>query len=238
MDLAKGDLVKLDFTGSILSTGTVFDTTDAEKAKQAGIFNQQHKYAPRLVFYQMNDVIKGIEQVIPSLNLNEEKEVVLKPEDAFGKRNQDLIRTIPVKEFEKRGYTPLVGMVVDLNGSNGVIRAVSGGRVVVDFNHPLAGLDVKYNLKVIQVIKEPLDKINALIENLDILGCTASINDKEIVLEFQSASINEDFVTKKIQLIMLLQTHMQEFSRITVRETYVSEGSMDDKSKEKEKNSN
>lgn len=220
MELAKGDLLKLEFTGTLAASGRVFETTSADIAKASEIYDEKHHYKPRLVFYQSNDMIKGIEKELPSMNLNEEKEISIGPEDAFGKHNPELMRTLPKKEFEKRGYEPIVGMTIDVNGALGVVRAVSGGRVVVDFNHPIAGMDVKYKIKVLQIIKGAQEKVVAIVDELGLKDCSCSAKSDVLEIELKSAENNEDFVRKKSILLGMLQSKMPEFKSIVVKETY------------------
>ena len=43
---------------------------------------------------------------------------------------------------------PIPSLPVNIDNLNGIIRTVSGGRVIVDFNHPLSGRVLSYNVKV------------------------------------------------------------------------------------------
>ena len=54
------------------------------------------------------------------------------------------------------------GLVVELNGRQARIQSVSGGRVRIDFNHPLAGKDLDYELKIEREILQPKEQIEAL----------------------------------------------------------------------------
>ena len=67
-------------------------------------------------------------------------------------------------EFKKQGMKPEVGMAITSDGTTGIIRSVSGGRVRVDFNHELAGKNLEYNIKVIKEIEDDVDKVKSMIE--------------------------------------------------------------------------
>ncbi|MBN2518690.1 MAG: hypothetical protein JXB14_07605, partial [Candidatus Altiarchaeota archaeon] len=64
----------------------------------------------------------------------------------------------------KQGMTPVPGMVFEVEGRPARIQSVSGGRVMVDFNHPLAGKETEYKVKVREVAKTENDKIKYLLE--------------------------------------------------------------------------
>ncbi|MCX8166531.1 MAG: peptidylprolyl isomerase [Candidatus Micrarchaeota archaeon] len=222
MELKKGDLVRLEFTGRISANDQVFETTDEKVAKDSNIYDERQRYKPRLVFYEKGDMIKGLEKELPSMELNVEKEFVVKPEEAFGMRYNELTRTMPVSEFEKRGYKPAVGMAVDLNGSLGVVRAVSGGRVVIDFNHPLAGMELKYKVKVLDVYKTVDEKLKALIDDFEMSDVTYSYDEKakKLSLLFKTASLEEAYFRKKYTLIDVIKRHFDDVEELVVNETY------------------
>jgi len=84
----------------------------------------------------------------------------------FGERKDELIKIIPLSEFIKRNIRPFPGLIVNVNGVRGVVRSVSGGRVIVDFNHPLAGKDLVYEIDVIREVNSLEEKIKGLLEFL------------------------------------------------------------------------
>jgi len=84
----------------------------------------------------------------------------------FGERRDDLIKIIPLSEFVKRNIKPFPGLIVNVDGIRGTVRSVSGGRVIVDFNHPLAGKDLIYEIDVIREVDKLEDKIRGFIEFL------------------------------------------------------------------------
>ena len=77
----------------------------------------------------------------------------LKPEDGFGERDEALTRTIPKSEFP-----PGVKVGGQLEGRNDrgepqvfTVMKVKGDKVLLDGNHPLAGMDLRFSLKVTEV---------------------------------------------------------------------------------------
>jgi len=84
-------------------------------------------------------LLKGLEEALLEMNVNERKTVEILPEKAFGARDPKLVRLIPISEFRKHNTEPKIGMFFQADNMRGRILAVSGGRIKVDFNNPLAG---------------------------------------------------------------------------------------------------
>ena len=73
---------------------------------------------------------------------------------------------IPMNKFNEQKIKPVVGLQLNIdNNMRGIIKAVDGGRVTVDFNHPLAGKDLKYEVTIEKVIENLSEKIKGLLVN-------------------------------------------------------------------------
>jgi hypothetical protein len=90
--------------------------------------------------------------------------VELEPKDAFGERTAARIALLSLQEFKKQNMQPIPGLVIEADGRQGKVQSVSGGRVRVDFNHPLAGKKVSYKLVVRKKIDGKEEQIAALLE--------------------------------------------------------------------------
>lgn len=183
----KGDLISIEYTGRVASSGAVFDTTSEEIAKLAGIFDPAAQYGSKLTFFGANAIISGIEEAILTSKLGQSEEFTFSPDKAFGSRDASLVRVLSEKEFRKQNLRPVPGMVISLDGALARVKSTTSGRVVVDFNHPLAGEAVTYSLKVIDVISEPAKKAEALARSLG-LSATASEKGGKVTLAFQKGA--------------------------------------------------
>ncbi len=123
------------------------------------------KYEPQLVILGEHRLIKGLEDSLYTMELNEEREIEISPENAYGLRDPAKVRVLSIGELRKQGVTPFPGLPVRFSdGSMGIIKSVSGGRVYIDLNHPLAGKTLIYRVKVVKEIKEVKDKIQVLVK--------------------------------------------------------------------------
>ena len=160
--MQKGDLVSIEFTGKDISTGKVFDTTNKEKAQQNGIFVEKQMYGPVIVQVGNGELLKGLDSALNEMKSGESKTITLKAKEAFGERNLDLVKVLPLNEFKKHNVSAVPGTVVNVNDMHGRVQSVSGGRVRVDFNPELAGRDVEYELKVLKQFSTNEEKVQAL----------------------------------------------------------------------------
>jgi len=56
------------------------------------------------------------------------------------------------------------GLRIEVDGTPGTIKSVSGGRVLIDFNHPLAGRVLKYQVTITNIITDLKEKVSSLLE--------------------------------------------------------------------------
>ena len=129
---------------------------------------------------------------------NENSEISLEYDinsNPFGKRKPELIRLVKISEFRKRGINPIPGLIVNINGFPAIILSVSSGRVLVDFNNPLAGKNIKV---IIKNIRKP-EKKEWIKELANYLGLSKFVEEKEgkliITNEFLKATLKKLGVT-------------------------------------------
>lgn len=153
-----GDWVKIHYTGRLQENGKVFDTTEEDVAKEEGIL-QSRKYGPFTMCVGEGHIIKGIDKALIGKNIGDKFTIKLTPEEAFGKKNPKLLQLISKSKFSKNNINPQPGLRVNVDNQEGTIKSISGGRVIVDFNHPLAGKDVEYDIKVESMVDDDKEKI-------------------------------------------------------------------------------
>jgi FKBP-type peptidyl-prolyl cis-trans isomerase 2 len=160
----EGSIVEVNYTGKVAASNTVFDTTVEKRAIEAGIFNEKAGYKPVVVVVGENELLRGLDSALKGMRVGEQKKITLRPSEAFGERNPKLVRVLPLKEFKRQKMQPVPGLIVEANGRQGKVQSVSGGRVRVDFNHPLAGKELEYELKIEREINNAKEQVTALFE--------------------------------------------------------------------------
>jgi len=129
------DIVSIVYTGSF-TDGAVFDS---------GVIN---------VTMGKGQVISGFEKAVLGMALNEEKTVKILSNDAYGSIDSNLIFSMPVDVLTENNIVPETGMMLQLeSGAKALIRDVNETDVLLDFNHPLAGQDLVFKLRVVSIKK-------------------------------------------------------------------------------------
>jgi len=164
MAIKKNDFIEIDFVGRIKSNNAVFDLTYEELAKKEKLYDPNMKYGPRIICVGNGDLIKALDENLIGKEIGKEYKIELK--NPFGDKNNSLVKILPVSKFTKERINPFPGLQINADGMLATVKSVSGGRVVLDFNHPLAGKDIIYEVKINKIVEDNLKKLKAFVENL------------------------------------------------------------------------
>lgn len=145
------DTVKVDYVGT-LEDGTMFDTSLVAKAKEGGVFDETRPYEPLTVNLGKGEVIPGFENWIVGMKVGETKKITLTADDAYGPPREELIQKVPVDTFSGSDIVPEVGKTYNFGIAQGTIKEVSDTEITIDFNHPLAGKTLIFDLTVTDII--------------------------------------------------------------------------------------
>ncbi|MEK6939663.1 MAG: peptidylprolyl isomerase [Nanoarchaeota archaeon] len=156
------DFVEIEYTGK-LADGSVFDTTNEKVAKEHHLHNPKHQYKAAVVCVGERQLLPGLDAQLVDKELGKEYTVTIAPEKAFGKRDIKQVKIIPMDMFRQHNVQPQPGLQVDVDGEMGLVTRVSGGRVMVNFNHPLAGKEVVYFYKVLRKVTDQKEKVTAFL---------------------------------------------------------------------------
>lgn len=160
MSVTRGDFIRLSYTGR-LDNGDIFDTTNADVAKENDLFAEGVSYAPIVVIAGENMVVTGLDEDLMGKASGYEGQVKIQPKDAFGERKPELVEVVPTRRFEKR---PTPGMRVSFDNRTGTVESVIGGRVRVDFNSPYAGKTIVYDYTIEKIVDKAVDKVKGLLK--------------------------------------------------------------------------
>jgi len=188
----KRDFIEIEYTGKIKEGNIIFDTTDEKVAKENNL--QGHDFSPAIICIGEEQVLKGIDKNLEGKDVGREYEFDISPEDAFGKKNAKLIQLIPTTKFRQQSIQPMPGMQLNIDGMAGTVKTVSGGRTLVDFNHPLAGKELSYKVRINKKITDSKEKLNGYIK------LALGTKDFEAVVENGNAKITlKNEVPKDVQ---------------------------------------
>jgi len=159
----KGDFVLIDYNAKVKETSEVFDTTIEDVAKKERLYKEGEIYESELVVIGEGWVLKALDESLPSLELNKAAPVEIPPEKAFGNRDPEKVRLVPLRRLTAKGITPQLGMRLEFEGKLAIVRTMGAGRVQLDFNPPLAGKTLVYEVTVQKKLETIVEKLGALI---------------------------------------------------------------------------
>lgn len=163
MALQKGDFIILDYVAKVKETGEVFDTTKEDVAKKEHLYKEGEIYEPKLVVIGEGWVLKALDESLPTMEISKTASVEIPPEKAFGNRDPEKVKRVPLRHLTAKGITPALGMRVEYDGKMATVRALGAGRVLLDFNPQLAGKTLIYEVTVQKKLETQQEKISALI---------------------------------------------------------------------------
>ncbi|RJS84377.1 peptidylprolyl isomerase [Candidatus Bathyarchaeota archaeon] len=163
MPFEKGDFILIDYVAKVSETGELFDTTIEEVARKEGVYKEGALYEPMLIVIGEGWILKALDEKLAEMSLGEKETIEIPPEKAFGERDPNKIRLYPLRKLRAQGITPRVGMQIQVNGRLATVRTVGSGRVLLDFNPPLAGKTLIYEVTVQKKLNTTREKILSLI---------------------------------------------------------------------------
>ncbi|MEM1557098.1 MAG: FKBP-type peptidyl-prolyl cis-trans isomerase [Thermoproteota archaeon] len=197
-----GSLILVDYTLTVKETGSVIETTIEEDAKKALIYREGEKYSPKLVYLGGKWVLESWEEELLKSEVGVERTVEIPPEKAYGFRDPNKVKTYAARRFSKpQELTP--GALVEVDNRIGVVRNISGGRIQVDFNPPLAGKTLIYKFKVVKVLEEDVEKVKYLVNRR-----LPEASIEEILVEVEG-----DTVTVRLPNKVLLSEDIQQIKK-------------------------
>ncbi len=163
--ISENDLVLINFVGKVKSTGQVIDFTYKELAEKENVDTSKVDLSPVLVIPSAKYTFDAISKSLIGKKEGDKYSLDLKPEEAFGKFNSKLVKTYSLDSFRENKINPSVGDMVSLDGMPATVMSVGGGRVMVNFNHPLAGKELTYDIEVFKVLADDSEKISAIFKH-------------------------------------------------------------------------
>jgi len=163
MVLQEKDFIEIKFTGRV-KNGEVFDSNIKEDLETLHK-GHDHEVDPKPFIFSLGQgmFLKSLDEfLIGKPEDKKEYNLSLAPEKAFGLRDSKLIQRMPSRVFKEHKMNPFPGATFDFDGRAAKVLTVSGGRVMVDFNHNLAGKDIEYKIKFVRKIVDEKEKVESL----------------------------------------------------------------------------
>ena len=131
----KDDKVKIHCKVS-LKDGTVFQNTRPGKPLEFTVGSDQ--------------MPSGLDRAVRGMKFNERKKITVEAKDAYGNRDETLVMKFVLADLPEN-FVPVIGKTIKLQDIGGTIVNVDEIHVFLDCNHPLAGKDVVFDIKVVGI---------------------------------------------------------------------------------------
>jgi FKBP-type peptidyl-prolyl cis-trans isomerase 2 len=165
MAVKKDDFIEIEYTGRLKEDNAVFDTTVEQVAKENGVHNPNAEYGPVIICLGEGQIVPGLDEALQGKEPGKHT-VELPAENAFGKKDAKLIQMVPLRKFTEHKIKPFPGLQINIDNALGTVKTVSSGRVLVDFNHPLSGKDLVYEIEIKRVVADKKEQIDSLLKLL------------------------------------------------------------------------
>jgi peptidylprolyl isomerase len=161
--MQKGDFILINYTGKVKETSEVFDTTVEDVAKSEHLHKEGEIYEPKLVVIGEGWVLKALDEALTTMEINTPTTVEISADKAFGQRDPEKIKRVPLRQLLAKEINPAIGARIEYQGKMASIRSIGAGRVLLDFNPPLAGRTLVYDVTVNKKLDNNEEKVGALI---------------------------------------------------------------------------
>ncbi len=141
MKTRKGDAVKIHYTCK-LSNGTVIDSSEGKEPLEFTIGKVE--------------VIKGLEESVAGMKVGESKTVTVPADKAYGLYHDEWVLEVGRDKFSE-DWRPEIGLHYEVPRENGqsttaTVTHVSQSSVTLDFNHPLAGKELIFEISLLEIV--------------------------------------------------------------------------------------
>ena len=228
MVLQKGDFILINYTAKVKETNEVFDTTNEEVAKKEHLHKEGEIYEPNLVVIGEGWVLKALDDSLTTMEINKPATVEIPPDKGFGQRDPEKMRRVPLKQLLAKEINPVIGARIEYQGKMASVRAIGAGRVLLDFNPPLAGKTLIYDATVNKKLESNEEKIGALIHRrvpvVEENNFKLTIQDKSLTIDMpETAFYIEGIQIAKRGIAMDIQKFIPDLTETKFVEAFKAE---------------
>jgi peptidylprolyl isomerase len=225
MTLQKGDFAIIDYVAKVKETGEIFDTTNEEIAKKEHLYKEGDIYEPKLVVIGEGWVLKALDESLTTMEIGKSASAEIPPAKAFGDRDPDKVRRVPLRQLLAKEITPSIGLRIEYGGKMATVRAIGAGRVLLDYNPPLAGKTLVYEVTVQRRLETPKERVSAIIHRripaVEQTKFELIIKPKTVSVEMpEEAFYLEGIQVAKRGIVMDVQKFFPKMTSVKFTETF------------------
>jgi len=208
-----GTIVHVDYDLFNAETEKLIETTREDVAKEHDVHDENRTYSPMVTVVGDGRLIPGFEAHLAEAEVETDYTLDIEATEAYGERDAGLVETIGQNVLMRSVRDPemlAIGAPVEIGGRTGVLQFLSAGRARIDYNHPLAGVTLRYNYRVTKVVEDRAEKVETL------LNMNTGRDDFEISFEDDNLTIttpenlayDQNWAYAKFSLVTTLREHL------------------------------
>lgn len=225
MTFQKGDFILIDYVAKVKETGGIFDTTKEDMAKKERLYKEGEIYEPKLVVLGEGWVLQALDESLATFEPEKPSTTEIPPDKAFGPRDPEKVRLIPMRRLIEKGITPQLGARIEFNGKPATIRTMGAGRVQLDFNPTLAGKTLVYEVTILKKLETIEEKMTALLHRriplVEVSKFDLKIKKTEVDIDMpEDAFYLEGIQVAKRGIALDIQKFFQEINTVKFVEAF------------------
>ena len=175
--LQEGDFIKLAYTARTVEGDQLVDTTDPDVAEEEGV-GDQGTFEPRVIVLGSGHLFESVEADVIGKEVGDSGTVTIPAAEAFGEYDESQVETVAANKIDEDDRYP--GARIQIDGQQGTLETIIGGRARVDFNHPLAGEDITYDYEIVAAVEDQLERAEGLLNMFLDMDLEMRIEDEEV----------------------------------------------------------
>ena len=208
-----GTIVHIDYDLFNVETEKLIATTREEAAKEHDVHDENRTYSPMVTVIGDGRLIPGFETHLAEAEAETDYSFDIEAAEAYGERDARLVEPIgqnvllrSVRDPEMLG----IGSPVEIGGRTGVLQFLSAGRARIDYNHPLAGVTLRYDYRITKVVEDRSEKVTTL------LSMNTGRDDFEVEFDGDDLTVttpeaiayDQNWAFAKFNLVRTLRDHL------------------------------
>jgi FKBP-type peptidyl-prolyl cis-trans isomerase 2 len=208
-----GTIVHVDYDLFNAEAEKLIETTREDVAKEHDVHDENRTYSPMVTVVGDGRLIPGFEAHLAEAEVETDYTLDIEATEAYGERDAGLVETIGQNVLMRSVRDPemlAIGAPVEIGGRTGVLQFLSAGRARIDYNHPLAGVTLRYNYRVTKVVEDRAEKVETLLNmNTGRDDFEISFEDDDLTITTpENLAYDQNWAYAKFSLVTTLREHL------------------------------
>tara|TARA_Y100001970_G_scaffold90459_2_gene114035 strand:+ start:15112 stop:15807 length:696 start_codon:yes stop_codon:yes gene_type:complete len=211
--MENGTIVHIDYDLYNADSDKLIETTREEVAKEHEVFDEARTYEPMITVIGDGRLIGGFENHLADADVDTEYTFDIEPVDAYGERDASLVETISQNVLLRSVRDPnmlAIGAPVEIGGRQGVLQMLRAGRARIDYNHPLAGVTLRYTYTIVKVVEDRSERVATLLQmNTGRSDFEVEFDGDDVTITLpESIAYDQNWAYAKFSLVRTLREHL------------------------------